>query len=302
MLKLKSQQFCCVLILSLFIISCQAPDKDLHTLEKNLRKEMNQVKGAFALAYQNLSDTSDYLFIREKEMFHAASTMKTPVLYELFKQQAAGELNLTDSILIKNEFRSIVDASLYSMDIEVDSGDAFYDQIGQKASLYDLAYAMITQSNNLATNLLIDKVVAKKVTRSMRDIGAKDIQVLRGVEDLKAFDAGLSNRTSAYDLMLLFRDLGHYQLVDSISSQQMIDILLAQKFNEIIPAKLPSEVKVAHKTGSITKVMHDSGLILLPDGKKYVLVLLSKDWEDEDKTRTLLSELSYLVYTYYTAH
>jgi len=80
----------------------------------------------------------------------------------------------------------------------------------------------------------------------------------------------------------------------------MINILLDQKFNEIIPALLPPDVKVAHKTGSITHVHHDSGIIILPDGKKYVLVLLSKDWDDEKLAIQTMANISLLIYKYVT--
>jgi beta-lactamase class A len=132
----------------------------------------------------------------------------------------------------------------------------------------------------------------------MRKIGANKIQVLRGVEDLKAYEAGLSNRTNAYDLLLLFEKLGKYELVDSLASIEMIDILLDQNFNEIIPAYLPDSVQVAHKTGSITKVAHDSGLILLPGNKSYALVLLSKEWDNRERANKLMAEISLMIYEF----
>jgi len=287
-----------LIITILVCISCQEKKSELKVLDGLIREMIAATPGTYAVAFQDLSDSSNYLFINEKEVFHAASTMKTPVLYELYKQENQGLLDMDDSIKIKNDFYSIVDGSAYTMDINVDSGEKFYNQIGELATVYDLAFEMITKSSNLATNILIEKVDAKKVTASMHDLGADSILVLRGVEDLKAFEAGLSNRTNALDLLILFRELGKYALVDSSASQKMIDILLDQKYNEIIPAKLPAEVKVAHKTGSITRVMHDSGLIILPDGRKYVLVLLSKEWEDEDQVREMLADISRKIYDY----
>ena len=142
-------------------------------------------------------------------------------------------------------------------------------------------------------------VDAKKVTQSMRDIDAKDIQVLRGVEDIKAYRAGMSNTTTAKDLMLIYSALADSSLTDKKSTKTMIDILIDQKFDDIIPAHLPKEVKVAHKTGSITGVHHDSGIVFLPDGRKYVLVLLSKNLEDFDKGTGALADVSKLIYDYF---
>ncbi|MDZ7649319.1 MAG: serine hydrolase [Cytophagales bacterium] len=129
-------------------------------------------------------------------------------------------------------------------------------------------------------------------------MGAKDIQVMRGVEDGKAFAAGLNNQVTAYDLMLLFEKIDAEEIVNNEASMSMIDILLDQRFNEIIPAKLPANVKVAHKTGSITGVQHDSGIVYLPNGKKYVLVLLSKNLPDADAGVAVMAEISKMIYDY----
>jgi len=129
-------------------------------------------------------------------------------------------------------------------------------------------------------------------------LGAKDIHVLRGVEDGKAFDKGLNNTITAHGLMILFEKIGKGETVNPAASKAMIDILLDQKFNEIIPAELPAGVKVAHKTGSITGVHHDSGIIFLPNGKKYVLVLLSKNLKDEKAAIKAMAKVSKLIYEF----
>lgn len=267
----------------------------LESTKSAIEAKLKTIEGEFAVAFKDLQ-TGKTLFINEKENFHAASTMKTPVMIEVFKQAKVGKFKLTDSILVKNEFKSIVDGSPYSMDIADDSGDGMYKMIGKKMTIYDLTYQMIIVSSNLATNILIDLVDAKNANQSMRALGAKDIQVLRGVEDQKAFDKGLSNTTTAYDLMLIFEKIAQNKVVDKKSCEEMRKILFDQKFNEIIPDKLPKTVKVAHKTGSITGVQHDSGIVYLPDGRKYVLVLLSKKLKNADAGVKVLAEVSEMLY------
>lgn len=267
----------------------------IENLKSVIEAKFKTVEGEFAVAFKDLQ-TGNTLFIKEKENFHAASTMKTPVMIEVFMQAKAGKFKVTDSILVKNEFKSIVDGSPYSMDIADDSGDGMYKMIGKKMTIYDLTYQMIIVSSNLATNILIDLVDAKNANESMRKLGAKDIKVLRGVEDQKAFDKGLSNTTTAYDLMLIFEKIAQNKVVDKQSCEEMRKILFDQKFNEIIPEKLPKTVKVAHKTGSITGVQHDSGIIYLPDGRRYVLVLLSKKLKNVDAGVKMLAEVSEMFY------
>jgi beta-lactamase class A len=132
----------------------------------------------------------------------------------------------------------------------------------------------------------------------MRQLGANHIQILRGVEDAKAFDNGLNNITTAGDLMIMYEKMARGQIVDSASCQAMIHILLDQTFNEIIPARLPKDVKVAHKTGSISQIRHDSGIVFLPNGRKYVLVLLSKNLVKEDEAVKAMAAVSEMIYKY----
>lgn len=284
---------------SLSIVSCSTSKKALKTLRSDIQKELSGKKGTFAVAFKDLT-TGREIRINDKETFHAASTMKTPVMIEVYKQATEGKFSLNDSIELKNEFKSIVDGSSFNLDSADDSEFELYKHIGEKRTINALLYQMIIVSSNFATNLIIEKVGAENVTNSMRELGAKDIKVLRGVEDNKAFEKGLVNTTTAHDLALIFGKIARGQAVNAEASQAMIRILLDQKFNEIIPALLPPGVKVAHKTGSISHVHHDSGIVILPDGRKYVLVLLSKDWEDEKLTIQTMANISLMIYKYVT--
>ena len=281
----------------LCIMSCNTTSKSVATLKQQIEKKLAIDSTTFAVAFKNLA-TGETVFINEKLPFHAASTMKTPVLIELYRQAAEGKFSLSDSITIKNTFSSIVDGSSYSLDSTDDSELDLYRNLGKQTTIADLAYKMIILSSNLATNMLIEKVSADSVMKTMKTMGANDIKVLRGVEDNKAFRKGLNNSTTAYDNLLIFEQLANEKAVSATASQQMIKILLDQKFNEIIPALLPANVKVAHKTGSITGIQHDGGIVFLPDGRKYVLVLLSRFKGDENIVIQPMAEVSKLVYDY----
>ena len=287
-----------VISLSLMI---SLPNNSLYNpelLKEQIKAEFAKQKGTFALAFKNLQ-TSEEILVNEKISFHAASTMKTPVLIEAYKQATAGKFNITDPILVKNEFRSIVDGSSYALKAEDDSDSVLYIKVGTKLSIYDLLYLMIIKSSNLATNIIIDLVGAQNVNQTMHEMGAKDIQVLRGVEDNKAFQKGMNNVTTAYDQMVIFNEMGKGNIVDKRSSDAMINILLDQAFNDKIPALLPKDVKVAHKTGWIKGINHDAGVVYLPDGRKYVLVLLSKELVDNKGGVAAMANVSKIVYDYF---
>lgn len=285
----------CILAVGV-LLSCQSKmTKD--KLRENIATVLQKQPGIYAVAFKDL-DTGEEIFINERETFHAASTMKTPVLVEICRQVVAGKFSLADSIIVHNEFNSIVDSSLYTLDKKENSEQELYNYIGEKRSISSLAYDMIIASSNLATNMMIELVDARNVTQTMRTLGAEDIQILRGVEDSKAFQQGLNNTTTAYDLMVIFEKIAKGEAVNTEASQIMIDILLDQKFNEIIPAKLPRDVKVAHKTGNITGVNHDGGIVFLPDGRKYILVLLSKAATDEKAAIEAMASVSEMIYDF----
>ena len=284
-------------ILILIGLSLGSCDKKINynILEKKIVSKFNDETGSFALAFKNLDDGKEIL-INENEIFHAASTIKTPVMIEFYRQLHQGKLSLKDTLQIKNEFKSIVDGSMYKLSEFDDSDKNTYNKLGQYYSINNLIYEMITISSNFATNILIEYIGANNVTKSMKEIGALNIDVLRGVEDIKAFKLGLNNTTSAKDLLIIYEKLAKGKIIDNESSAIMIDILKDQKYDDIIPKYLPKNIEVANKTGMITGVHHDSGIVFLKDGRKYVIVLLSKNMSDMESGTEMMARISELIY------
>ncbi len=232
-----------------------------------------------AIALDDASTGTTYLR-NEHRSFHAASTMKIPVMIEVYRQAEGGRFSLDDELDVVNSFRSIVDGSLFS--IEDDSDDAIYTKLGQQMTIRALVYQMITVSSNLATNLLIDFVSADTVQATAEALGIKNMKVLRGVEDLKAFDLGMSNTTTAADLAVLLAALRDGKAVSAEADREMVDVLLAQEFNEMIPAGLPANARAAHKTGWITAIHHDAAIVYPEDTQPYILVILIEGITDHD--------------------
>ena len=225
--------------------------------------------------------------------FHAASTMKVPVMIEAFRQVEAGRRAWTDPVRVENRFRSIVDGSEYA--IEDDTDDALYELRGQDLPLRNLVDRAITTSSNLATNLLIGLVTADSVQATVDRLGAPGMRVLRGVEDLKAYEAGLSNRTTADALATLLGALLRGEAVSPEADAEMLDVLDDQQFNEMIPAGLPPGTRVAHKTGWITEIHHDAAVVF-PEGRApYVLVILTEGLADREASARLGSEVTAVV-------
>ena len=241
--------------------------------------------------------TGDSLLVGAGIRFHAASTMKVPVMIELFRDRDAGRLSLDDSISVTNAFQSIVDSSTYELDKADDSDSSLYARVGGRASIRELVELMETVSSNLATNLLIAKVGASRANATAHRLGADSIVVLRGVEDGKAYRAGRNNTTTARDLGVLMVAIAQSRAASPAACREMLAILGRQHFKEGIPAGLPADARVYHKTGWIGKVVyHDAAIVELSGGRRYVLVVLTGGIEKDEDAYKVVRDVSQMVY------
>ena len=238
----------------------------------------------------------DSLLIGAATRFHAASMMKVPVMIQAFRDADARRLRLGDSIPVVNSFRSIVDGSPYGLSPADDSDSSLYGRVGGLATVRELIELMITVSSNLATNILIDRVEAARAQQTALALGADSIQVRRGVEDAKAYRAGLNNTTTARDLGVLFAAIARGRAASAGACREMTGILERQHFTEGIPAGLPAGVRVAHKTGWFTGTHHDGGIVSAPGGRRYVLVVLTRGIQDEQASARLIADIAGLVH------
>jgi beta-lactamase class A len=268
----------------------------MDSLNASIGRRVAGVKDAVVgVAFHDL-ETGQSLYINADESFHAASTMKVPVMIELFRQVDAGRLRLDQEVRLANQFSSIVDGSPFSLNPGDDSDSSAYLRVGSDVPVRELIDRMITRSSNLATNALIELVGADKANATAHELGARNIKVLRGVEDEKAFQTGLNNTTTARDLAVLLEAIESGRAASRKSCDAMRDILLRQEFNDEIPAGLPPGIPVAHKTGSITGVLHDAAIVYPSHRKPYVVVVLTRAIPDEKVARALIADISQLVY------
>ena len=253
------------------------------------------------VAYVDLQ-TGETLSVAANTVFHAASTMKIPVMIEVLRRAQQGAFSLDQGILLINQFPSLADGSPFSLDAKDDGDSTLYSRVGERVPVREMLRLMIVRSSNLATNQLIALVGPEHVTAGAHALGAARTQVLRGVEDQRAFDAGLINTITAADLATLLVAIENGRVLSSESSALMRDILLAQEFNEKIPAGLPPGTRVAHKTGDITAVSHDAAIVYPTGRKAYVLVVLTRGIRDGKAAAALIADVSRIVYAHATTH
>jgi beta-lactamase class A len=280
----------------LLVPPASAPGQGLDSLRARIEARIAQAPARAVGVYFRDLGNGDTLLVGANTRFHAASTMKVPVMIQLFRDRDAGALSLDDSIPIRNTFRSIVDSSPYQLDRADDSDSSLYELEGHNQSIRQLIELMETVSSNLATNLLIDRVGARRANATAHALGADSILVLRGVEDDKAYREGRNNTTTARDLGVLFTALAQFRAASPAACREMLDILGRQHFTEGIPAGVPPGSRVAHKTGWIGGVVyHDGGIVYPPRGAPYVLVVLTAGIPQDSVAYDLVADVSRLI-------
>jgi beta-lactamase class A len=267
------------------------------TLEERIARLRDEVPTAVvAVAVRDLAPGGLSLDVAPDTVFHAASTMKLPVLIELFRAADRGALRLDAGVPLVNRFASVADGSPYALDPADDSDSALYAKVGERVPLRELARRMVVKSSNLATNAVIALADPARTTATARALGASRIEVRRGVEDGPAFRAGIVNTTTAPDLAALLAALARGRAASPAATREMLDMLRAQEHNGEIPAGLPPGTPVAHKTGWITGVLHDAALVSPPGRAPYVLVVLTRGVPERAAARAAIADLARLTH------
>jgi beta-lactamase class A len=242
---------------------------------------------------------------RGDRWFHSASTIKVAVLFALFGASDAGRFTLDSRLHVRNRFLSLVDGTPFRVAAGRDADKEVHAAIGKTMRLGDLARHMIVTSSNLATNLLVDLIKVEQAQEMLERHGIKGIELARGVEDDKAFEANFNNRVTANGLVGLFRVIYERRGVLPESARGMLDILFQQEFRSGIPAGLPSDVRsearIANKTGEISVAAHDAGLVFLADRKPYVLAVLTEPEPNTDRRMERIARVSAAIYACVTS-
>jgi beta-lactamase class A len=242
--------------------------------------------------------TGNEILISPDVLMHPASTMKVPVMMEVFRQAHAGLLSLDEWLKIFNSFKSVVDGSDFALEEADDSELTLYKRIGETETIRELNRLMIVRSSNLATNLLMGRVGASRVDAFIKELGIADMTVIRGLEDKKAYRLNINNSASARSSTHMLRLIAEGKVVSKEACDEMVEVMLGQEFNESIPALLPSNVKVAHKTGWTGDHFHDIGIVFPPKRKPYAISLFTHGFpeNDESQAHNCMAQISKIIY------
>ncbi|MCA9790617.1 MAG: serine hydrolase [Candidatus Eremiobacteraeota bacterium] len=256
----------------------------LEAVREVLDKAAQDFPGKAALVFYDL-ELGQTIAVHGDEQFEAASLIKIPILVELYRQIETGELSIDEEMVYEERFR--VEGSGLLKD----------EEAGGKYKLTELARLMVQESDNVATDMLIERLGMDKINQEMGLLGLTHTVLARRIYDFKEIDRGHDNLTTANDVALLFRELGEGRLPGSTAMHQILE---GQKRNDMLPAKLPKGTRVAHKTGELLRVLHDAGLIYTDHGS-YVLVLLGQGFEHPDEVQKFWADVSAEVHEAYMA-
>jgi len=211
----------------------------------------------------------------------AASTIKVPVMVEVFRQLEAGRFELDRRV------------TLLESDKDYGSGDLCDAPAGSTYSVDELLDKMIDVSDNTATNMLIRLVGLANINRTMNRLGL-DQTHLRGYVRTDSWSVRQALQSSPADMVRLLTMMAKRELVDDWSSNEMISILEGDQINTLLPASLPPGIAIAHKTGSFFDTLNDVGIVYGDD--PYVIAVMTTHLPSLDIGRTFIRSLSLLTF------
>lgn len=226
-------------------------------------------------------DTGNYLDINGEKSFPAASTIKLPILMALFQAVDAGKVRLDETLTVK---RGLMAGG---------SGVLQY-RPGAKLSVLKTATMMISISDNTATNMIINRLGGKTPLNSkFNSWGLRKTVIRRQLGDFKG-----ANTTSPADLVRLSALLAKHQLISETSRSKVLDILNQTENRKLLPAGLGKGAAIAHKTGTLGRLIGDAGIIEMPNGKLYLAGIFVKRSFNDRRARDFVQAVSKLTYKY----
>jgi len=301
----------------------------IERLRKQIDNAIRGIEGEFGIAVKHI-ESGEELTINGDTYFPMASVFKVPIFVEVLAQVKEGQFALEDVISIQKTDQHLGSGMLSDLDAP-----------GINLTIRNLINFMMFISDNSATDLLLTKVGAENVTKRLRSYGLEKITVNRTCQHLimdaigmdygkykdlpldevtealnkdraenpnsfeqasKSFSKIIKDQSSSQAMNRLLELIYKKEILDAESCNLIIDVMLrCQTGQRRIKGDLPSDVKVAHKTGTIGGTVNDAGIIVLPDDLGHVvLTVFSKDTKEETReVEDVIAQIARFVYDYF---
>lgn len=254
---------------------------ELETELNNLNKNYSKIKPAIFVWSM---DNNNYVNINADTIYPAASIIKLPVLIQLYRAIEWEKFGLKDNMYLTEYYRSS------------GSGNMQYAQQGNAYSIYDLAKVMIQDSDNTATNMLMSKIGSMNdINAALKNWGIKHTHVQTWLPDLTG-----TNYTTARDMGQMLYNIGNdnNSFFNINSQSDIINIMSKVKNVNLIKAGLPDDVSFIHKTGDIGTMLGDAGIVYLPSGQRYIVVILAHRPHNDPNGKMFIQNASKIIYNY----
>jgi beta-lactamase class A len=257
----------------------------MENLRRKIEATLATYTGRWGITIINQA-TDDKLELNPTLVFPAASMIKVPIMYEIMRQAATGNLSLDDLLVVTRDILT--------------GGSGILKELRPNITMTirELVTLMIVLSDNTATNILIDLVGMTAINKTMINLGLKSTLLRRVMMDFEAAQAGQENTTSASDLALLFAIIYNNRQLPQEYGDLMLDILKRQQIEDKLPFFLPEDTIIAHKTGTLPGVEHDGGILFLPNGS-YIICILTSNLSANYQGLQLVASLGKVIYEHF---
>ena len=255
-------------------------------LKRSIETEMGGCSAEVSMVIKDL-DMKWEINCNKDGKIPAASLVKIPIMMAYQYAAKDRKIDLAEKVELKSSQKTDGSGVLKTF------------KAGSVFSIDDIIYLMITQSDNTASNILIDTLGMDTLNRYFARMGLKNTNLSRKMMDFKARSAGIENYTTAGDMALSLEKLYSGRFINMPVSKKCLRLLASQKINDRIPKKLPSDTVVAHKTGLENGICHDVGIVYTNKGNFLICVLTKHHNKSARDTKQLIQDISLAAYNYY---
>ena len=257
-------------------------------LSKIVQNNLSGKSGDYAIFIEDFSDSESY-GLRQNDMFPAASLYKLYLMAAVLKEVDSGQLTMDSTV---TSSKSRLTTVLGSVDTGYESAPETITHTIEEALT-----RIGRVSDNFSSILLTDKIGADKIQQMAEQLGAENTRIKSPTLIINDSEEPYIS-TSASDIGRFFKKLFKKEIVSVNVSDKLAEFLGLNQLNNRIPAGVPEDVKVLHKTGELAMIRHDAGIVYLPE-KAYVIVLMSQNIKGEDEVVETFVNISKDVYKYF---
>lgn len=227
-------------------------------------------------------DNGNYIDLNGNKIFSSASLIKVPILVAFLQDVDSGKIRLDELLTMRQ------------IDVAGEAGDLQDQPVGSQFSALDTATKMITISDNTATNMIIARLGGvNALTQRFRGWGLTETVLRSPLPDL----AG-DNTTSPRDLVNLLASVSQGDLLSLRSRDRLLSIMRNTVAGTLLPSGLGPEAIIAHKTGTINSILGDTGIVDMPNGKRYIVTVIVQRPAEDERAREFIQNISHQIYQY----